>query len=423
MDSDASVGPKKKFQARMGKEFSFIKGNYAIIVITWILMDFAGEIPATYYALYVLKLGATETILGIIGLAGFLALASMQFPGGYLADKFGRKWLVSSMTFGVALSYIFYAIAPSWIFILIGTVLMSFFNSIYQPALMAMVSDSLPSEKRGMGFGIIMLITSTATTPGPLVAALLYNQFGLELGMRMAYAIVVAVFLIAAVFRFRLKETFIDTPRPSWKEFFRSYPTSLRESVQVWKRIPRSMFYLFLSGAIMMFGVATVQIYLVDYAVNVLNVDAATWAYLWTVFPITMIVLSIPIGKFVDKINRKVPLLAAYAFFFLSLFLFVNGWLILLLFFALVFQGVGLVMMNSGFSALQADLTPKECRGKVQGFSSFFNYIMMAVGAAAGGFLYEHFAPSLPFYLSMGLVIPAFLLTLAMVHEPKNREE
>lgn len=411
------------FRNRMGKEFSFIKGNYAIIIATWILMDFAGEIPATYYALYVLKLGATETILGIIGLAGFLALASMQFPGGYLADKFGRKWLVSSMTFGVALSYIFYAIAPSWIFILIGAVLMSFFNSIYQPALMAIVSDSLPSERRGMGFSIIMLITSTATTPGPLVAVLLYNQFGLEQGMRIAYGIVVTLFLIAAILRLRLKETFIDTPRPSWKEFFRSYPISLRESVQVWKRVPRSMFYLFLSGAFMMFGVAAVQVYLVDYAVNVLHVDAAIWAYLFLALPVTMIVLSIPIGKFVDKINRKVPILAAYVFFFVSLLLFANGWFIPLLFFALLFQGVGIVMMNSGSGALQADLTPKESRGKVQGFSSFFNYIMMAVGAATGGFLYEHFSPAMPFYLSMGLVVPAFLLALVMVNEPRERQE
>jgi MFS family permease len=411
------------FRNRIEKEFSFIKGNYAILVVTWILIDFASEIPATYYALYVLRLGATETILGIIGLAGFFALASMQFPGGYLADKFGRKWLVTSMTFGVALSFILYAIAPSWIFILIGTVLANFFNSIYQPALMAMISDSLPSKKRGMGFGIIMLITSTATTPGPLVAVLLYNQFGLEQGMRMAYGIVVGLFLIAAILRFRLKETFIDTPRPSWKEFFSSYPTSLRESVRVWKKVPRSMFYLFLSGAIMMFGVATVQVYLVVYAVNVLHVDAAIWAYVLLALPVTMIVLSIPIGKFVDKINRKVPILVAYAFTFVSLFLFANGWFILLLFLALVFQGVGLVMMNAGSNALQADLTPRESRGKVQGFSSFVNYIVMALGAAMGGFLYDHFFPSLPFYLSMGLVIPAFLLMLAMVHEPQERQE
>jgi len=406
----------------MGKEFSFIKGNYAIIVISWILIDFAGEIPATYYALYVLKLGATETILGIIGLSGFLALASMQFPGGYLADKFGRKWLVSSMTFGVALSFILYALAPSWHFILIGVILMNFFNSIYQPALMAIVSDSLPSEKRGMGFSIIMLITSTSTTPGPLVASLLYNQFGLVQGMRIAYGIVVALFITAAFLRFRLKETFINTPKPSWKEFFRSYPASLRESVKVWGRVPRAMFYLFLSGVVMMFGVAAVQLYLVDYAVNILQVDKAVWAYVLTALPITMIILAVPIGKIVDKINRKIPILVAYAFIFGSLLLFVHGNLFLL-FVSLMLLGVGLVMTNSGSGALQADLTPRESRGKVQGFSSFVNNIVMAVGTAVGGFLYEHFSPELPFYIAMGSILPAFFLTLAMVHEPHKREE
>ena len=404
------------------KEFSFISGNYATIVTSWILIDFAGEIPATYYALYVLKLGATETILGIIGLMGFLALASMQFPGGYLADKFGRKWLVSSMTFGVALSFILYALAPSWPFILIGVVLMNFFNSIYQPALMAIVQDSLPSDKRGMGFSIIMLITSTSTTPGPLVAGLLYRQFGLVQGMRVAYGIVVALFLTAAFLRFRLKETFINTPRPSWKEFFRSYPTSLKESVKVWERVPRSMFYLFLSGAVMMFGVAAVQLYLVDYAVNVLLVDKATWAYVLTALPITMIILAVPIGKFVDKINRKIPILVAYVFIFGALLLFVHG-NVLLLFLSLMLLGVGLVMTNSGSGALQADLTPRESRGKVQGFSSFVNNIVMALGTAVGGFLYEHFSPQLPFYLAMGFIIPAALLTLTMVHESHEREK
>lgn len=134
------------FVSRLREEFSFIKGNYAVLVLSWILMDFAMELPGTYYSLYVLELGATETILGMIGFSSFLVLASVQFPGGYLADKFGRKWLISSMTFGVALCYIFYAVAPSWHFILIGTVLMSL-CLIYQPALMAMIADSVPSKK------------------------------------------------------------------------------------------------------------------------------------------------------------------------------------------------------------------------------------------------------------------------------------
>ena len=173
----------------------------------------------------------------------------------------------------------------------------------------------------------------------------------------------------------------------------------------------------------MMFGVAATQIYLVDYAVNVLHVDGTVWAYILLALPVTMIVLSIPIGKFVDKINRKVPILIAYVFIFGSMLLFANGWFVLLLFLSLMFLGVGLVMINAGSSALQADLTPKESRGKVQGFSSFVNFIVMALGTAIGGFLYEHFSPALPFYVCIGLVIPAFLLTLVMVHEPKKRQE
>jgi MFS family permease len=404
------------------KEFSFVRGNYAIIILSWILIDFANEIPATYYALYVLKLGATETVLGIIGLMGFLTLGSMQFPGGYLADKFGRKWLVTSMTFGVGLSFILYAIAPSWPIILIGGVLMSFFNSIYQPALMAIVADSLPSDKRGMGFSLIMLITSTSTTPGPLVAGFLYGQFGLVQGMRVAYGIVVALFLAAATLRFRLKETFVNAPRPSWKELFRSYPTSLKESVKVWKKVPRSMLYLFLSGTVMMFGVSAVQLYIVDYAVNVLSVNKAVWAYLLTVLPITMIVLSIPIGKFVDKFNRKGSILFSYIFIFSAALLFVRADLVLI-FVSLMFYGAGQVMFNSGSSALQADLTPRECRGKIQGFSSFVNSIVMALGTAVGGFLYEHLSPQLPFYLAALTAVPAIILTFAKVHEAQQRQE
>jgi MFS family permease len=160
----------------------------------------------------------------------------------------------------------------------------------------------------------------------------------------------------------------------------------------------------------------------VDYAVNVLLVDKATWAYVLTALPITMIILSVPIGKFVDKINRKIPILVAYVFIFGALLLFVHG-NVLLLFLSLMLLGVGLVMTNSGSGALQADLTPRESRGKIQGFSSFVNNIVMALGTAVGGFLYEHFSPQLPFYLAMGFIIPAALLTLTMVHESQEREK
>jgi len=387
------------------------------------MIDFANELPATYYALYVLQLGATETIIGMIGLFSFLALASMQFPGGYLADKFGRKWIISSMTFGVALSFVFFAIAPSWHFILIGSVLMHLFNSTYQPALMAMIADSLVPEKRGMGFGLVMLIASASTTPGPLVAGLLYERFGLVDGMRIGYGIVVALFLFAAILRqFRLKETIANSQKPSLKDLVHSYPIALKESFGVWKKVPKAMFYLFLSSAIMMFGISMVQLYFVVYAVEELLIDKALWPLILTGLFVTMITLSVPIGKLVDKTSRKPSILIAYFVFGASLWLFVNGDLVKL-FISLALTGVGQALFNAAFGALQADLTPKEERGKINGFTNFVNCILMALGSFFGGFMYENFSPQLPFYISMFLVLPAFILTLFLVHEPKTREE
>ena len=118
-------------------------------------MDFVNELPGTYYPDYVVNLGGTPTILGIISAISFLALALVQFPGGYLADKYGRKWLVSSLTFGVAISYIFYAVAPSWHFILIGA-LFANLCLLYQPALNALFADSLPQKNAAWDFQLLI---------------------------------------------------------------------------------------------------------------------------------------------------------------------------------------------------------------------------------------------------------------------------
>jgi len=420
------VGNRGKTVGLLGNlrhEFSFIKGNYAVIITSWLLVDFASELPATYFSLYVLGLGATETILGVIGLSQFLALASLQFPGGYLADKYGRKWLISTMTFGVALSFILYAVAPSWPFILVGVILMSVFNSTYQPALNALISDSLPAEKRGMGFSIVMLIASVSTTPSPAVAGVLRANYGLIMGMRIAYGIVVALFLIAAFFRlFFLKETVVTASRPSLNEIFQSYPVALKESFSVWRKVPKSLLYLFFSFCVAIFGFSATSLFTVIYATKVLLIDEVLWAFLIAILPITSIVLALPVGKIVDKIKRKTPILLSILVFGLAIWIFVNGDLARVAL-SLVLLGVAQMLMMTSFSALQTDLTPKEQRGKVNGFINFANYIVMAAGSLVGGYLYEHVAPQAPFMLAIACVLPSFLLTLILVKEPEKREE
>jgi len=166
-----------KIVAKLRDEFSFVRGNYLILVLSWVLMDFASEMPSLYYGPFVIyDLGATAPILGFIGFASVIALAAVQFPGGYLADRYGRRWLISTLTFGEAFSFLFYVFAPSWEWILVGAIIGNL-CLLYPPALMAMISDSTPPEKRGMAFSLTTLTGNVATTPAPIVADIMVTVF------------------------------------------------------------------------------------------------------------------------------------------------------------------------------------------------------------------------------------------------------
>ena len=195
---------------RLHSEFGFIAGNFLIMVLSWLILDFFSEMPATYYPLYVQALGGTAASIGLIGAVEMVARGLVQIPGGYLADKYGRRWLKSTMTFVAAMGRIFYVLAPSWEWILLGAVTVGLTN-IYGPALNAIVADSVPKERRGMAFSIINLIASVSTTPAPLIAGLLYVQMGLVPSMRLGYGLMMAGFLGAALMRTRLKET-VENP-------------------------------------------------------------------------------------------------------------------------------------------------------------------------------------------------------------------
>jgi len=416
---------------KLKQEFSFFKGNYLILIISWILMDFAGELPGTYYSDYVIELGGSATILGLITLVSMLALASVQFPGGYLADRYGRQWLVSTLTFGVAISYIFYAVAPSWHLILIGATIQSL-CLLYQPALMAMMADSLPPKKRGMGFSILNLITSVATTPAPVLALLLVTIYGSIMGMRIAYTIVTILFLVAAIVRLRLKESMKNTEKLNLKEALHSYPKALKEGINVWKVVPRSTLSLFFSTLITRFSFSMTGALFLVYAFYTLQIGGGTdylalqlarerWGYIMIALFICMIILSFPTGKLIDKVGRKIPLIVSGLLMIPAVLLFVYG-SYLTLFIVLPLIGFTQLLGFSAYQTLFADLVPQAQRGKVTGSMNFFAYIFMAIGGIIGGLLYDRVSPQLPFLLMPILIVPSVLLIAFYVREPKPEE-
>ena len=407
--------------SKLRDEFSFLRGNILVMMTSWALMNFASAIPSTYYSLFILDLGGTPLIIGIIEFASFLALASVQFPGGYLADTHGRRGLIVTFTFAIALANVFCVLAPSWHFVLIGVMLQNFFL-IYQPALQAIIADSIPIEKRGMGFSTIMLVNNAATVFSPVIAGLLYVRYGLVSGMRIAYLLIVVLYLVAAVVRIRLTETLkAKSEGFSLSGAVKEYPRAVKEGIRVWKILPRSMFFLFLTNAASSFIFAMCTPYLVVYATKILQMEEFSWAIIMMWYSGSMIFLSLPSGKLADKIGRKGPAFVSWVLLALFPVLFLLGGICALLIAFLCF-GASNALFAAAYQALEADLVPRKLRGKEVGCSQFITYVLMSIGGLIGGFFYESVSPMLPFIFASIVTAPCAIVTLFLVHESRLKE-
>jgi len=409
--------------SRLNDEFSFLRGNVLVMMTSWSVMNFAAAVPMTYYSLFVLALGGSPFIIGAMEFVFFLALASVQFPGGYLADKHGRKSLVVNLTFAMAFANVFCVLAPSWPFVLLGLMLQNVFLGALVPRLQAIMADSIPSKKRGMGFSIVMLVNNAAMIFSPVVAGFLCLRYGLILGMRVAYAITVAAFLMAASIRGRLIETLkVDNNGFSLSNLFREYPNAVKEGLAVWKKLPFSMLLLFLTNAASSFFGAMFLPYQVVYATKVLHIGDFSWALVMMWFSASMVFLALPSGKLADKIGRKWPTFASWILFACYPLLFLAGGLFTLLV-AYLFFGASNALFAAAYQALEADSVPQELRGKEAGCSYFIIFVLMALGGLTGGFLYQNVSPALPFILTFVATIPCALVTLFFIHEPKQKEK
>lgn len=406
--------------AKLKNEFSFIRGNILINTITLTIILVTAAIPYTYYPKYIEGLGGNPYIVGVIGFASYATLALVQIPGGYLADRHGRRLLIVTMTFTLSLTYFLFAIAPNWQVFMIAAILQNLFL-IYQPALQALVADSTPPEKRGLGFSIINLI-HYISVPSPIIAGALAVQFGLISGMRIAYMIVTAAFLVTAILRIKFKETLTNTVEGyPLTETIKNLPKSIIESMKTLKSASRPMLFLFASFAIYNFAWFSVSLNLIFYATDIVNITEIEWAALMSGFSVVSVLAALPCGKIIDKFGRKKPLMVAWFLFIPGLigFAYGNAIILSLCFFVL---GVALILANTAYPALMADLVARDKRGKIIGSTYFFFNILNSLGQLAGGYMYQYFSPALPFFLSATLFIPCFALTLLKVQEPTSRE-
>jgi MFS family permease len=407
---------------RLKSEFSFMRGNLLTLIITWLFFYFAFSLVLPFESPYIRELGASPTILGLMGSVGAALFSIVQIPGAYIADKFGRRQIIVTMTFALSFTYVIYALAPDWRFVLFGMLLANL-TSIYQPALLALEADSISPEKRGMGYAAANVIPHVPTIFAPAVAGFVVERVGLVPGMRLIYVAVFFCILAAAIIRlFFLRETLISPSRIVLGEMKGALKNSLGSIVTAWKLMPSNLRFLTVARLLSAFEEPIWFTFMSLYVFDVVQISLVDWGLVNTAYVAAILLIGFPLGKVVDKIGRRNSLILAYVFIFtpFSVFFILSKTFVQLLL-AYLFFAVGRGLVMPAYSALQADIIPRDKRGRIMGTIGTLNVLAMVPASALAGVLYE-VNPAWPFILSMAFALLVGAVIFLTVREPRKKE-
>jgi MFS family permease len=94
-----------------------------------------------------------------------------QLPAGWLADRIGSRILLTTGVVGVGATGLLVGLAPNYIVLLVGMMLMGVLGGGYHPASASMISAVTEPEARGQALGFHLVGGSLSYFLAPLIAA------------------------------------------------------------------------------------------------------------------------------------------------------------------------------------------------------------------------------------------------------------
>ena len=133
------------------------------------------------YAFFLLRaasLGVAEEHAPLLYILFNVVYATFAFPAGTLADKIGKKTVISSgcAVFGITCTGLIYASSPLHAILLFMGYGLSY--AIADAVQRAIVPDLVRPELRGTAFGILHASMGLAALPASFVAGVLWHSFG-----------------------------------------------------------------------------------------------------------------------------------------------------------------------------------------------------------------------------------------------------
>ncbi|AFK51772.1 major facilitator superfamily MFS_1 [Thermogladius calderae 1633] len=382
-----------------------LSGNVGVMAISWFLFALSSAIVMPFFSVYAKSLGASDIEISIMRSLGLVALAVFLPIGGLLTDIWGRVKPIIIGTFMVATIQFFYALAPDWRYLTVIWVVDNA-SHFYQPALTAILMDSMPRDKTMKGFMVLNAFSSLPWLFMPVVGGALFDMYGVS-GIRWGFVLSGVIALVVSILRIKaLKETF--SPRD------KDFSGVIVELAGYRPVLNKAIKYYVYTAFFNQLTLAVVNTFGAIYAINRLGMSAVDWGVATTLGTASSILTSLFLSARISVHSRKLTVAASSLIALGQLFLalpYINRGLIALVYVGVVVSNAGGLVVGSAISSILTHVLPIELRGRATGIQRTLETLGGAFASYVAGLMYTVLNPfnSLVTSFVIGIASTAYL--------------
>ncbi|HEY3258086.1 MAG TPA: MFS transporter [Gemmatimonadaceae bacterium] len=383
-------------------DFFGLERNIVAVAAAMFLIALGENLWRRFLPRYLQALGAPITAIGLFGTVEDLLDGVYQYPGGWIADRFGRRRALLAFIALAATGYAVFLLMSSWWIAFIGLALVMVWDSMASPTLFAVVGDALPRAKRTMGFTVQSVLRRVPIVIAPVIGGVMVARLGIVQGVRGGLLISIGLAAVTLVAASRIRIPVIPDEAPI-------------NIHGVWRRIPPTLRWLLVSDIFIRTCDAMVDVFLVIFAVTVIRVSALDFGVAVAVQALTAILVYIPAARIAERTGKKPFVIAtfvAFAFFPLAVVWSTSfAWLLA----SFVVGGLREIG-EPARKALIIDLAEPALRARVVGLYYLGRSVAIAPAAFIGGVLWR-ISPVIPFYVAAAIGAIGVIVFVATVSE------
>ena len=373
-----------------------LERNVAVMLAAFLALGMGEELWSRFIPKYLELLGAGAWGVAVYGTLKDFLDAVYPYPGGWMADRLGRRTALVLFAVLAIGGYLIYMAAPSWGWILAGTVLVMAWSSLTLPAIFAVIGDHLPPARRAMGFGVQSVLKRVPIILAPPLGGALIASFGFAGGIRAGLAVTVLLALLGIAI---LRRAWVEAPPP---------PPVADRLGDLWRGMDHGLKRLLAADILARWAEGIPKFFILLFFIDVLGGTAVEFGSLTSLQMLAAALVYIPIARLSDRLNRKPFVLLTFAFFALFPLALATARGAFWLTAAFVVAG----LRETGEPARKAlivDLAAAGARGRAVGLYYLLRGLAVFPAPLAGGWLWT-VDRRLPFYVAFAVGVAGFLV-------------